>query len=499
MRKMRILLLAAALAAVLSPTASAAVDLLDGIWGHWAFDDDAGSTTAVNSAWDSPVLDGTFAGTGNAYTTQAMFGGALSLDGNGYVDVTSHVIPDDSAYTWSAWFKNDATSGQRYLVESAGTFAMSGRIDLGTGKYNVYADTSGNDGSVTGVSLPAGFNDDWHLMVVTFQQDDKLKLYVDGAAVAGEDAVTGALMPTTGFHIGADRNAGRTWIGSLDDVGAWRRVLNAEEISYLWNGGAGNAIPVGVPTAPVVDVADGLVANWRFNETGGATADNWVSSTTELDGALQGDAAFAAGGKFGGALALDGDADYVDVANELFPDGQDGFTAATWFHVSELTGLRQMLLETSGSWALSVELKPTTNELGYSIELDGAGVIKGSNVVPTTGAWHHVALSYDAEDDITKIFYDGQELESLRGNPRGDLKPTDGFHIGTYRDADERWFKGLLDDTAVWDRALNDAEIAWLWNDGAGREVASVPEPGGIILLLAGMMCAAAARRREKP
>ena len=35
---------------------------------------------------------------------------------------------------------------------------------------------------------------------------------------------------------------GLTWSGLIDDIGIWNRPLTANEISYLYKGGEGNAI-----------------------------------------------------------------------------------------------------------------------------------------------------------------------------------------------------------------------------------------------------------------
>ena len=326
--------------------------------------------------------------------------------------------------------------------------------------------------------MPANLNDGWHLLVATYEQDQNLTFYVDGT-LADQVAVAGTLSNTSGLHIGADRAGGRMWEGSLDDVGVWNRVLTTEEMDYLWNGGAGNAIPEGTPPVETVDIPNGLIAHWDFNEGGGYTAANTVSAGSGLDGTLVGDAGFVSEGKFGSAVTFDGNFDYVDVENELFVDGQDSYTAACWFQVSELDGTRQMLFETSETWAISAELTTTDNMLQYSVQAGGASAVKNSGIQPSLDEWHHLALTYDEAAGLTRFYIDGEEVTSALGYPGGDLAATDGFHIGTYRGADDRWFNGMIDDMAVWDRALNQAEIEWLWNEGAGNEVGdSGTQPG---------------------
>ena len=39
---------------------------------------------------------------------------------------------------------------------------------------------------------------------------------------------------------------------------------------------------------------------------------------------------------------------------------------------------------------------------------------------------------------------------------------TEGFHIGSYRGGNGRFFNGLIDEVGVWDRVLNKSEIGYL-------------------------------------
>jgi hypothetical protein len=40
------------------------------------------------------------------------------------------------------------------------------------------------------------------------------------------------------------------------------------------------------------------------------------------------------------------------------------------------------------------------------------------------------------------------------------LASTDGFHIGTYRSADDRWFNGIIDEVIVFDTSVGDSTLS---------------------------------------
>lgn len=202
---------------------------------------------------------------------------------------------------------------------------------------------------------------------------------------------------------------------------------------------------------------NGLVSHWTFDKAD--KEDKTVEDVWgENDGTIMGDTK-EAGGKFGEALEFDGDGDFVDVTSNVVADGQPEYTITTWFNPKDSTsGTRQMMFETSGSWAISAELSVNNNNLKYSIETLGATVIKETNIRPEEGIWQHFAIVYK-ENDYSRIYYNGEELADYAGVPSGLLKSTNGFHIASYRNSDGRWYNGIIDEIYIYDRALTADEI----------------------------------------
>ena len=450
-----------AVATVFTVSAKADVDLLDGLQGRWGFDEPYSPMVTRNTGARFGLLDGTLLG---ATTSPGKFDSAVTLSGGAYVDIPGLALPSGAeAYTWSAWVKNDASdSSQHYALETSGSWAVSGRIDLNTNQYHVFAQTTSDTGGITDVSYPASHTGGWHHMAVTYAANDTIRFYLDGSLV-GQDAVTGSLTSTTGLHIGADRNGGRTWTGQIDEVGVWDRVLNVDEVAYLFGGGQGNLIPQAVNTD------FGLAAHWDFNESKGTIVRNVASTQSRYDGTLLGGAALATSGRFGSGLSLAGSGGYVDVDESLFLTESDGYALSTWFRFSGSGTGGATLLESSGGGTFSVGLS-SNDFLQYAVQ-DDVGILRETSVSPTADTWHQAVLSYDRLADVTKLYYDGVELDAFRGDPTGGLAASDGFHIGASGAADD-FFAGMIDDVAVWQRPLNDAEVAYLWNDGEGREVA---------------------------
>lgn len=112
--------------------------------------------------------------------------------------------------------------------------------------------TSGNARLIVGGdgdSLPAaalGANDAWHLVVVSADDLDEIRLSVDGSTwVAGNSYVADLSAEGAGRYVGvgcATSGGGglvNTFIGQMDEVTVWATGLSQEEVTTLWNSGNG--------------------------------------------------------------------------------------------------------------------------------------------------------------------------------------------------------------------------------------------------------------------
>lgn len=207
----------------------------------------------------------------------------------------------------------------------------------------------------------------------------------------------------------------------------------------------------------------GLLGHWSFDERRGTVADDDGSPNPLRDGRLRGGAAFVPRGHHRGAVALGGGGDHVDVPFQVLPDQSPAYTVSAWLRPERVGQGRQAILETTGSWAVSVELTDVDGHLKYSVQTDGTPVIAESDRTPRAGAWHHVAVTYDATTGGSRLYLDGAEVTTFvdaRERGSGELTDTTGLRIGTYRDADGRFLHGAVDEVAVWNRVLRREELA---------------------------------------
>ncbi len=90
---------------------------------------------------------------------------------------------------------------------------------------------------------------------------------------------------------------------------------------------------------------------------------------------------------------------------------------------------------------------------------------------PMRPGWHHVVATYDGAAGELKIYVDGRERASASYPDFGEVAVNDHpVYLGAYRGA-AHWLHGMLDEVAVWNRALSAEEVALLWNGGRGSPV----------------------------
>ena len=222
---------------------------------------------------------------------------------------------------------------------------------------------------------------------------------------------------------------------------------------------------------------EGLIGAWLFDEdSGGAVKD--VSGNGH-HGELVGNATLEKGGRFGSALSCDGSEAYV-----MVPDHEDfefvgNFSIACWFQndtsPSDHSGLvTKGYDKPSGAggnavpWYLVYFLTSGTVDLYLRDASNTNSRALGTTAV-NDGEWHHVVAMKDG--DKVKIYVDGKE--------DGVADAVDA----TYGENDQplvfmvhyqRWIKGMMDEVAIFNRALSEDEINQIMTGGLSQSVLAV-------------------------
>jgi hypothetical protein len=83
------------------------------------------------------------------------------------------------------------------------------------------------------------------------------------------------------------------------------------------------------------------------------------------------------------------------------------------------------------------------------------------------GQWHHGVVTFDNPNNIVRLFVDGVQIGTLSTTSNPDNTGSQPLRIaGNAQSLTEDFFIGQLDEVGVWNRALTNAEITDLKNNG---------------------------------
>ena len=207
-----------------------------------------------------------------------------------------------------------------------------------------------------------------------------------------------------------------------------------------------------------------LKGYWRFNDS------PFDSSAFDSSGyirasSLIGDANFVPDPERGQVLSLDGDGDYVQITGYKGVTGLTTRTVSAWIKTSmaddgdiiswgeEATGKR---------WRFCLDSYGVPRVEVYD------GWIKATGLDLLDGTWHHVAavlpMGYTNVADV-ELYVDGELIgpeDTAWSERQIDTVSFNDVKIGILEDGQNRYFDGLIDDVRIYNRALDENEIAAL-------------------------------------
>jgi len=198
-----------------------------------------------------------------------------------------------------------------------------------------------------------------------------------------------------------------------------------------------------------------LVAHWKLDETGGNTAED---SAGDNDGTLYGAPLWQPySGRMDGALAFDGNGDYVDCGNSSVFDITKEITVAAWVKINALSADWQAIVAKGDSaWRLST----AEDEMRFHFAVTGGPPWNYVNGDIEVGAneWHHVCGTYDGAN--MRLYVDGiEDSASPVAESNGVTTNEYNVYIGANEEEPGRHWDGLIDDVRLYNCPLTAAEV----------------------------------------
>jgi len=411
-----------------------------GVWhmeNNW---NDSSASLSNGSAYGNP----TFAASSRASSTATAFDGI-----DDYVTGNAAKLPfGDMPRSISAWVKTDKSTQKRIILDYGAALNASA-----PGDYALYIDElnrvamSSGSAVVSGISLVA--DGKWHFVTAAYEGSitNIVKIYVDGSldglgtistpnTIAGDYAIGRSLEPNGYFN------------GLMDELIVYNRTTTAEEINKYYNSDMGR------------------VAYWRMDT-------DWLDSSGNNNNATTSGATISPDAKIGaGAGYFDGASNYAQITGNynLKPAA---VTVGAWVKMTSAPASGGVIFdnESASPW-YGYELYVFGNKLRADIYSSSGLTIQGTTSLQLN-TWYHVAMTYDNYN--FKIYLNGLEEGSLQTtgplNYAVSVTPT----IGKRSIANTMYFPGVIDDIAVYSRALSSTEIREHYNADNGGTLPATP------------------------
>ena len=356
-----------------------------------------------------------------------------------------------------------APSAANRIAQPTGTAYTNTGVAQGTYYYVVTAqDVAGNVSPPSNEAGVTVFGD-------TTTPTVSIASPLDQASVSGSIAlsanatddvgVAGVQFKLDGAPLGAEKTSAPYSL-------AWNSasVANGSHtISAAARDAAGNiaqAAVVSITVSNATQAPAGLVAALGFNEGSGTlTVD---ASGSGNNGALVNGAAWSAAGHTGAAISFSANG-WVSVADAASLDLTNGMTLEAWVRPTSGTGWRTVVMKEAGS-LLSYGLYSANNASRPGVWTQAAGAdsfLLGTGAV-ATNAWTHLAVTYDGS--ALRFVVNGVQVSTKSGVPAISTS-TGNLRIGGNSIWGE-YFRGLIDDVRIYNRALSLTEIQTDMNTG---------------------------------
>jgi len=234
----------------------------------------------------------------------------------------------------------------------------------------------------------------------------------------------------------------------LISVTGFGQIIPGVVASSMSGGGGGSSL------------LTGLYGYWKMDESGGTIIDAHDSYNDAATDIAYGQTP----GIINTALGFNGTSSSVQFGNVIKP--LTGLSISLWIKYSTPTAGKfavcHTLYDTAWrGWAIAVlsdgnlEFRLCDGVDAEMLEKFGGGGVMGNNV------WHHIVFTWDGT--TAYIYLDNNKSAGSAWTHTISYASLNELFFGR-ADSESDFYNGLMDEVAIWDRALTDTEVTTLFN-----------------------------------
>ena len=385
----------------------------------------------------------------------------------------------DSSFT--CWFRTSDTSGTQQTIVNAwngSTTANNGGWalfkDAGNtfffGQYYLKSNASGLTG---GTALGDG---NWHFVAVIFDYSaGTLSLYLDGNSTPHLQHTS--LTPGTvnifngGAELGYQKPGpdDRAFIGDIDQVRVFSKVLSQSEMDTLYNSGNGETACVHSATTDNNDFPITNAAYYKFNNS----AEDSHSGTydgTETDIQYR-------FGKYNQAAVFNGSSSLIAIGSPI-PNTDTDVAISAWVKLNSgisgnmhITGTGITTAASEAPFRATLQYQSANTfrlfalrQVGGTYYLADNSTLTNVTMIPQI--WYHVVWSYNSTGRQLSTFLNGVAIDSNKAMSTSGSSVDDSTTvIGSFRSTSGPFFDGDIDQLRIFTSELSSTNVTSLYNE----------------------------------
>lgn len=220
----------------------------------------------------------------NAVLNQSEFkigSGSYWFDGNNdfvaYASLDGDLYDIDGDVTVCTWLKQQTTGTYR-LIFSNPDNNNDWQLSHSSSGWIVFVTEGGNFDERTSFAIDSNV---WYHVCAVYRDETDIDIYVNGTNVTTVSDAAFSFNGNTSYFIGNRGDLGSDYLGYVDEVVYWNRILNDSEISELYNSSVGVSCADIIASGqeeeePPADSCDYTSGNWAIS-----CSDNCVFSSAE--------------------------------------------------------------------------------------------------------------------------------------------------------------------------------------------------------------------------
>ncbi len=454
-------------------------------------------TNQDGAGWDidtytPPPVDWTFIDTETPapnYTSALDF---VSADSD-YIEVANNSsLQLTDNLTLSCWINANNVSGTNSIIDKFYDGAdRSYLLRISGTRVKLYLGNTDGSSAPEYQSSSTLSNSVWYHIVTTFSSiDNEVKIYINGSLDSTHSKTDLISSNNEELRIGTGYNLANYFDGSISNCSIYSSALSAAQVQTLYNSGT-----------PETAISFSPVSWWKLDNTttgiqdsgsasnngtnNGATqiatnvliSNNGESDTLPTSALTPSDLQFESPYS-NYSLDFDGIGNDIDCGTASYLSAKTIFTISTWFNTDTVAGTDKFLINIGSS---SSELWGVQLYNGLLVAYGGSTSKNLQyNGLISINTWYNLVLVYDGGQsaaDRYKVYLNGVLLTPTTTVGTIDsVTPTftNNLTIGKIAYSAAEYWNGKIDETAIWNSALTQAQVSQVYNNGYPADLTSL-------------------------